>query len=136
MKLCLTFIIQQDMYKDLIKWKAKSEQQLMEISNTLSNMQSSKQYTTFSPANPERWEDWLEGTNLDDLPGADFGPLLENPDLFNAGREAADRDPYSAQAPQMNPGESRSDCCIRELEILKEEMAKMKRYLDMMAFSF
>lgn len=119
----------QDMYNDLIKWKAKIEQQLLEISNSLSSMQSSKNCTTLSPSYPERWEDWLESTNLDDIQAEDFVPLLGNGDLVNVGGEIPVRDLYSVPPPQLktSSNHSQDSVCARELELLKEEMAKMKR---------
>lgn len=127
----LTFIFQQDMYREFMKWKAKIEQQLMEISNTLNSMQALKQCNTFnSPGHPdhEGWEDWLESTNLDDIHEEDIAHILGNTDLGNIGQEAALQDnlaPPSWLKPGGSPFED--PVCARELELLKEEMAKMKR---------
>ncbi|XP_031281880.1 protein DYAD-like isoform X1 [Pistacia vera] len=120
----------QDMYRELIKWKAKIEQQLMEISNTLISMQALKQCNTFSsPDHPdhEGWEDWLESTNLDDIQ-EDIVPMLGNIDPGNVGQEAALRDNLPSPS-LLKPGDSPSQdsVCARELKLLKEEMAKMKR---------
>ncbi|XP_044502868.1 protein DYAD isoform X2 [Mangifera indica] len=121
----------QDMYREFMKWKAKIEQQLMEISNTLNSMQALKQCNTFnSPGHPdhEGWEDWLESTNLDDIHEEDIAHILGNTDLGNIGQEAALQDNLAPPS-RLKPGGSPfEDCvCARELELLKEEMAKMKR---------
>lgn len=34
------------MFKELVKWKAKMEEQMLEISKSASSLQASKQYTT------------------------------------------------------------------------------------------
>ncbi|CAK7328563.1 unnamed protein product [Dovyalis caffra] len=117
----------QSMYKEVMTWKSKTEQQLKEISNSLSSMQASKQCTTLSPVS-ERWEDWLEGTNLDNLQGEDFAPWLENTDLVNVRQNASLQEPYNANQPWLKPCDrsSQEPVCARELELLKEEMAKMK----------
>ncbi|XP_050256276.1 protein DYAD [Quercus robur] len=114
------------MHEELIAWKAQVEQQLMEIKNSLSSAQASKQDTTFSPPNSERWEDWLEGSNLDNIQGNELVPFYESTDLFNDKQLQI---PYSAIPPQMMPGNSSSEdpVCAGDLEPVKEEMAKMKR---------
>lgn len=120
------------MYRELVKWKAKIEQQVIEVSNSLSSMQASKNCTTFSPSDPAgRWEDWLDSTNLEDIQPEDFGPLFGSNEPVNASGEVAVRDPYSAPPPQLKSGDSLSQdpVCTRVLELPKEEMAKMKRYI-------
>ncbi|KAB5511767.1 hypothetical protein DKX38_028795 [Salix brachista] len=118
----------QGKYKEMMAWKSKIEQQLKEISNSLSSLQSSKQCNTLSPVS-ERWEDWLESTNLDNIQGEDFAPWLENTDLVNVGYNASLKEPYNASQPCLKSSDSPSQqpVCARELELLKEEMAKMKR---------
>ncbi|KAJ6296540.1 hypothetical protein OIU78_022289 [Salix suchowensis] len=115
-------------YKEMMAWKSKIEQQLKEISNSISSLQSSKQCNTLSPVS-ERWEDWLESTNLDNIQGEDFAPWLENTDLVNVGYNASLKEPYNASQPCLKSSDSPSQqpVCARELELLKEEMAKMKR---------
>ncbi|XP_021685142.2 protein DYAD [Hevea brasiliensis] len=117
----------QDMYQELMMWKSKAEQQLMEISNSVSSLQASKQCTTFSPVS-ERWEDWLESTNLDNIKGEDFTPWLGSTDLVNVGQDAPLQE-CSALQPWLKSCDSpsRDPICARELELLKEEMAKVKR---------
>ena len=127
-QLPLTFPFGQSMYKDVMTWKSKTEQQLKEISNSLSSMQASKQCTALNPIS-ERWEDWLESTNLDNIQGEDFAPWLENMDLVNVGYNASLKEPYNASQLWLKPCDSPSQepVCATELELLKEEMAKMKR---------
>ncbi|XP_021889876.1 protein DYAD isoform X1 [Carica papaya] len=118
----------QDMYKDLVTWKAKTEHQLLGISNSLNSMQASKQWTTTFCPSSERWEDWLESTNLDGLQEG-FAPWLESADLVNVGQETVVQEPYLVPQPILKPScsPSRDLICARELELLKEEMAKIKR---------
>ncbi|XP_048233094.1 protein DYAD isoform X2 [Ricinus communis] len=117
----------QDMYRELMTWKSKTEQQLMEMSHSLTSMQAPKKCTTFSPVS-ERWEDWLESTNLDTIQGEDFAPWLGSTDLVNVGKDNAVQE-CSAPQPWMKQCDSPSQgpVCARELELLKEEMAKVKR---------
>jgi hypothetical protein len=129
-QLPLTFPFGQSMYKDVMTWKSKTEQQLKEISNSLSSMQASKQCTALNPVS-ERWEDWLESTNLDNIQGEDFAPWLENTDLVNFKQNASpqEQEPYNAIQPWLKHSDnpSQEPVCAGELELLKEEMAKMKR---------
>lgn len=53
------------MFKDLISWKDKVDQQLGVISNTLNNLQPNGS-TSFSSA-PENWENLLRNANMDDF---------------------------------------------------------------------
>jgi hypothetical protein len=71
----------------------------------------------------------LESTNLDNIQGEDFAPWLENMDLVNVGYNASLKEPYNASQLWLKPCDSPSQepVCARELELLKEEMAKMKR---------
>jgi hypothetical protein len=126
--IALEFSFGQGKYKEMMAWKSKIEQQLKEMSNSLSSLQSSKQCNTLSPVS-ERWEDWLESTNLDNIQGEDFAPWLENMDLVNVGYNASLKEPYNASQLWLKPCDSPSQepVCARELELLKEEMAKMKR---------
>ncbi|KAK9291922.1 hypothetical protein L1049_019874 [Liquidambar formosana] len=134
----------QDTYKGLEKWKAKIEQQLLETSNSLSSMQVSKQD---SPSVSESWKDWLgstdlvntqqeelaptwlESCDLVDIQQEDLASWLESSDLVNIEPEATVQDPCWVPAPGWKPGDSPSEDPVRfeELELLKEEMAKMKR---------
>ncbi|WRX10326.1 hypothetical protein QQP08_002813 [Theobroma cacao] len=119
----------QDMCKELVTWKAGVEQQLLEISNSLSSLQASKQCTIFSPSASERWEDWLESTNLDNFQGGNLAPWLENPELINFGQDAAVQDTDLAALAWSRPGHSpfQGPICAQELDTLNEDMAKIKR---------
>lgn len=107
----------------MITWKAHVEQQLVEIKNSLSSIQATKQEAAFSPPPSDRWEDWLENTNLDNIQGNEFATFFEGTDLITA------QNPYSNLPPQTVAGNSSSEdpFCARELEVVKEKMAKMKR---------
>lgn len=61
------------MYFELVTWKSEVEQHLAEINNKLSNLQASREHTTSSSPS-ERWEDWLESTNLDNIRGDELAP--------------------------------------------------------------
>lgn len=117
------------MCKELVTWKAGVEQQLLEISNSLSSLQASKQCTIFSPSASERWEDWLESTNLDNFQGGNLAPWLENPELINFGHDAAVQDTDLAPLAWSRPGHSpfQGPICAQELDTLNEDMAKIKR---------
>lgn len=66
----------QDMYKELEKWKAEIEQKILEISNSLSSMQ--KQHNTLNPPVSESWKDWLGSTDLVTNQQHGFTPWLES----------------------------------------------------------
>ncbi|XP_062083744.1 protein DYAD [Humulus lupulus] len=69
----------QGMYEDLITWKAKLEQQLVEIRSFVSSMQESQQQNpASSPQAHEQWEDWLESTKLDDGQGNELIPWFDS----------------------------------------------------------
>ncbi|KAJ8765294.1 hypothetical protein K2173_011991 [Erythroxylum novogranatense] len=117
----------QDMFRELVTWKSKTEKQLKEITDSLSSLQTSKQCTSFSPAS-EKWEDWLESTNLDNIQGEDFASLLESTDLVNMGPDAPVQASYPPPQPWLKPcGSLSQDVRAAELQLFKEEMAKMKR---------
>lgn len=118
------------MHEELIAWRAQVEQQLVEIKNSLSSIQASKQPTAFSPPASERWEDWLENSNLYNIQGNELSPFYENIDIVNGKQPVALQNPYSVIPPQMVPGSSSSEepDCARDLQLYKEEMANMKRY--------
>uniref|UniRef100_A0A2P2KAZ2 PTC1-like winged helix-turn-helix domain-containing protein n=1 Tax=Rhizophora mucronata TaxID=61149 RepID=A0A2P2KAZ2_RHIMU len=123
----------QDMCGELVIWKSKTEKQINEILDSLSNMQSSKQCTNFSPAS-ERWEDWLESTNLDNIKGEDFAPWLESTGLANFGHDDSLQVSCSAPQPWLKPCDSLSeDVCIRELQLVKEGMVNMNRDVQELA---
>lgn len=109
-------------------WKAKVEQQMLEISNSLSSLQTSNQCTIFSPSASDRWEDWLESTNLDNIQGGNLAPWLESPELINFGHhvvQETDVAPVAWSRPGSSPFQG--PICAQELDIPSEEMAKIKR---------
>ncbi|XP_050206359.1 protein DYAD isoform X2 [Mercurialis annua] len=117
----------QDMCRELMTWKSKAEQQLTEIANSVNSLQAPRQCTTFSPVG-ERWEDWLENTNLDNIQEEDLAPWLGSTDLVNVVQNAAVQECLAPEpwlkhcdSPSQEPG------CARELGLLKEEMEKMRR---------
>ncbi|KAJ8769197.1 hypothetical protein K2173_000972 [Erythroxylum novogranatense] len=120
----------QDMYRELVIWKSKTEKQLKEITDSLSSLQTSKQCPGFSPAS-DRWEDWLESTNLDSIQGDDFASWFETTDLVNTRLNPLVQGSYSAPQPWLKPFDSLSqDVCTREQQLFKEEMTKMKRNMQ------
>ncbi|XP_040998926.1 protein DYAD-like [Juglans microcarpa x Juglans regia] len=108
------------MQDELIAWKVQVEQQLVEIKNSLSSIQASKQVTALSLLASERWEDWLESSNLDSIQGNELAPFYESADLVNVKQV---QNPYSTLPPQMVS----DPICARDLELFKEEMGKTKR---------
>ncbi|XP_039005150.1 protein DYAD-like [Hibiscus syriacus] len=116
----------QNMCKELMTWKARVEQQMLEISDSLSSLQASKQCTIFSPSTSDRWEDWLESTNLDNFQGGNLGPWLDNPELINFGQDVvqdSDLAPLAWQRPCHNPFEN--PVCAQDLDMINEEMDKI-----------
>lgn len=80
----------------------------MEMTNKLNDLQASRECTTFSP-HSERWEDWIESTNLDNEDA--FATWIGNPELLNVPEEVVLEDPNAA-VPTQPP---------------KEELTNMKR---------
>ena len=117
------------MCKDLMTWKARVEQQLLEISNSLCSLQASNQCTLLSPSASDRWEDWLESTNLDNFQGGNLAPWFESPELINFGQDGVVKDTDLAPLASSRHGRSPSQgpICVQELDVLNEEMAKIKR---------
>jgi hypothetical protein len=60
------------MFKEVMSWKDKVEQQLVGISNSPNNQQANGS-TSFSPA-PESWENIFQSASLNDLTGNGFEP--------------------------------------------------------------
>ncbi|KAF5469664.1 hypothetical protein F2P56_013719 [Juglans regia] len=126
------------MHEELIVWKAQVERQLVEIKNSLSCIEQLKQDTDISPPASERWEDWLESSNLNNIQGYELIPFyksstdpvnVKHTDLVNVKQAVAVQNPFSALPPQMVPGDSSSEdpVCARDLELFNDEMAKTKR---------
>ncbi|XP_061359971.1 uncharacterized protein LOC133304014 isoform X2 [Gastrolobium bilobum] len=61
----------QGKYGEFMIWKTRVEEQLVEITNKLSDLQASRECTAFSPPS-ERWKDWIESTNLDNIQEDEF----------------------------------------------------------------
>lgn len=117
------------MYRDLITWKAKTEQQLMELSNLLGSMQAAKAYSNPpGPTNSEPWEEWLESSNLEGMQGNDITTMLVNTDPMNT---EWDVDPYSSLPTRSKPSDAiptHDAACPSELAMLKEQVDMVKRY--------
>ncbi|KAJ7957129.1 Protein DYAD [Quillaja saponaria] len=115
--------LMEETHKELVKWKAMTEQRLSEITTSLKGMQG--MYTR----SPEKWEDWLASSNLDNMQGDELLPWFGNADLLNVEQEAVVQDHYLGPPPQFTAcgGPSQDSVCLRELQLLKEEMASMKR---------
>ncbi|XP_048128037.1 protein DYAD isoform X2 [Rhodamnia argentea] len=122
----------QGMYKDLIAWKTKTEQQLAELSNSLSTMAAKQHKTTLSPPASERWEDWLESTNLDNIQAEDIAPWLESADVGNFEGNAVMQNPFSS-LPRSKPvdGPMQNSMSARELEVAKEGVAMFRNSWDL-----
>ncbi|GMI98106.1 hypothetical protein like AT5G23610 [Hibiscus trionum] len=116
----------QNTCKELMTWKARVEQQMLEISDSLSSLQASKQCTIFSPSTSERWEDWLESTNLDSFQGGNLGPWLDNPELINFGQDVV-QDSVLAPLAWQRPGHSPFEDPVfaQDLDMINEEMDKI-----------
>ena len=65
-----------------MEWKARIEQQLTEISDSLTAVQVPNQCATFSPSAPGEWENWFGSNELGNIP-VDFPNWLENCDLVD-----------------------------------------------------
>jgi len=84
-------------------WKTKVEQQLAEITNKLNDLQASRECTTFSPPS-ERWKDWIESTNLDNIQEDAFATWIGNPELLNVPPEVIPED-FNTAIPTQPPNE-------------------------------
>ncbi|TKY73748.1 DYAD protein [Spatholobus suberectus] len=108
-------------YGELVIWKTKVEQQLVEITNKLNDLQASRECTTFSPPS-ERWKDWIESTNLDNIQEDAFATWIGNPELLNVPEEVVLEDPHTA-VPTQPPNEEliNKKSNVLELVPLKQE---------------
>ncbi|OMO90410.1 hypothetical protein CCACVL1_07373 [Corchorus capsularis] len=122
----------QEMCKELVPWKARVEQQLLEMSNSLSSLQASKQCDIFSPAS-ERWEDWLESSNLDNLQGGNLAPWFESPIDFALDAAVQDIDVATIAWPRPSHSPSHGPISVGDLDVLDGEMAKKKRDVQELA---
>ncbi|CAJ1937675.1 unnamed protein product [Sphenostylis stenocarpa] len=94
----------QGMHEDMLIWKTKFEQQLMEIANKLSDVKTLREHST-SNYPPVSWQDWLESTNLDNIQGNEFSPWFGNPELHNVPQEVVLQDPNSTLPIQLQSEE-------------------------------
>ncbi|KAH1112358.1 hypothetical protein AAZX31_04G187100 [Glycine max] len=93
----------QGKYGELMIWKTTVAQQLMEITNKLNDLQASRECTTYSPPS-ERWKDWIESTNLDNIQEDAFATWIGNPELLNVPQEVILEDPNTTM-PTQPPSE-------------------------------
>ncbi|KAM1160843.1 hypothetical protein TB2_000006 [Malus domestica] len=119
----------EDNFEELMKWKTKVKQQVVEMTNVLSDMQGPKQNTVSKPEESEQWEDWLESTNLDSFQGNELVPWFESNNLVNSEEEVIIQDPYLALPLRSKHGDGSSQDLFCKI---KEEMAEMERNRDVL----
>ncbi|OIW21815.1 hypothetical protein TanjilG_11550 [Lupinus angustifolius] len=91
----------QGKYGELVIWKTKFEQQLVEITNKLSDHQASRGRTAFSSYS-EKWKDWIEGTNIENIQDDEFATWIGgSSELLNVPQEVVLGDPNSAPPAQF-----------------------------------
>lgn len=83
------------MHENMLIWKTKVEQQLIEITNKLSDVQKLREDTTSSYP-PVSWEDWLGSTNTDNIQGNEL-----NLELLNVPKEVVLQDLNSTLPTQL-----------------------------------
>lgn len=110
------------MFKELILWKDKIEQQLMGISNSLSNLQPNGS-TSFSPA-AENWEHILKNANLDDFTGNDFAPW---DDLIDGLPEAVRPDTYALPQNPCKSSFQDHNTLVEEQSLVNIDMQRTER---------
>ncbi|KAF5727630.1 hypothetical protein HS088_TW22G01326 [Tripterygium wilfordii] len=122
----------QEMYRDFVLWKDRIGQQVTDISTTVNSLQASNQHTSVVPTS-ERWEDWLESTNLDNIPCYEFASWVESTDLINIGSETELQQPCSAPQAGLKPvdGPSQDLVCIGVPKAFKEDMAWKRDGLEL-----
>ncbi|KAM1067996.1 hypothetical protein ACFX2A_000006 [Malus domestica] len=118
-----------DNFEELMKWKTKVKQQVVEMTNVLSDMQGPNQNTVSKPEESEQWEDWLESTNLDSFQGNELVPWFESNNLVNSEEEVIIQDPYLALLLRSKHGDGSSQDLFCKI---KEEMAEMERNRDVL----
>lgn len=84
----------QGKYGEFAIWKTEVEQHLMDITNKLNALQAPRECTTFSPPS-EKWKDWLENTNPDNTQDDGLATWIGSSELFNVPQECFLEDPYS-----------------------------------------
>ncbi|RZC13314.1 Protein DYAD [Glycine soja] len=85
------------MHENMLIWKTKVEQQLMEITNKLSDVRKLREDTTLSYP-----PDWLESTNIDNIQGKELAPWFGNPELLNVPQEVVLQDLNSSLPTQLH----------------------------------
>ncbi|KAE9608628.1 hypothetical protein Lal_00020874 [Lupinus albus] len=91
----------QGKYGELVIWKTKFEQQLVEITNKLGDLQASRGCTAFSP-HSEKWKDWIESTNIENIQDDEFATWIGgSSELLNVPQEVVLGDPNSAPPAQL-----------------------------------
>lgn len=117
----------QDKLGELMIWKASVEQQLVEFTNVMSNMQVAKQCTATNLVASERWEDWLESGNVDNFQGDELVPWFESTSPVNAVDQVIIQDPHLAPPDGSKTSDSSSQDPICTV---KEEMFELERNRD------
>lgn len=132
MEMSKSLACMQDVNKQLVIWKAGTEKQLAEISNVLSSLQASNQCAALSPSTSERWEDWLESTNLDNLQGGDIASWLEVTGGVEFGQAAPFQNPCLAPASWSKPVENLAQAliCSQEMDLIKNDIPKTNSYVQ------
>ncbi|KAK7318368.1 hypothetical protein RJT34_03067 [Clitoria ternatea] len=92
----------QGMHEDMLIWKTKVQQQLVEITNKLSYVGGEQTTLSYPSA---RWEDWLESTNIDNIPGSEFAPWFANPEPLNVPQQVVLQDLNSTLPTQLHSEE-------------------------------
>ncbi|XP_022158983.1 protein DYAD-like isoform X2 [Momordica charantia] len=113
---------------ELMTWKTKVEVQLMEITSSLGCVQPSKQQLA-SPAS-ERWEDWLESTNLVNFQEDELASWFEGNNIFSAQQDVIVQDFYPAPSFELKYGNNLTQNRggrEEKRELLLEELSKSKR---------
>ncbi|KAJ1386498.1 hypothetical protein SESBI_40731 [Sesbania bispinosa] len=111
----------QGKYGELVIWKTKVEQQLVEITNKLNDLQASRECTTFSPPS-ERWKDWIEGTNLENIQEDAFATWIGSSELLNVPQEVVLEVPNTAIPTQpLNEELTNKKSDVLELVPIRQE---------------
>lgn len=100
----------------------------MEITSSLGCVQPSKQQLA-SPAS-ERWEDWLESTNLVNFQEDELASWFEGNNIFSAQQDVIVQDFYPAPSFELKYGNNLTQNRggrEEKRELLLEELSKSKR---------
>ncbi|KAL6225572.1 hypothetical protein ACLB2K_004421 [Fragaria x ananassa] len=116
----------QDKLGEFLIWKASVEQQLVECTNVMSNMQVEKQYTATNLVASEQWEDWLDNSNVDNYEGNELVTWFESTTPVNTEEEVIIQDHCSAPPDGSKTGDSSSQDPI----FTAGEMVELERERD------